>query len=290
VHCAKVKNHISHYKFLLGIGKVQGHNLFGTNDVKALAFAFISNVLNCLGEDGDPRFLKGRTVQLRRIDITESFQLGTREEVRSWIRAAQQTVRGRRQGVSAYNEQTLYIGQGSRRKTLKIYCKGDEVKKHPISDKLSQDDVYRLTKLADDLLRVELTLRPMELKRLGLDILQAWDLDQPRRTFNHSLELLNLPENVELGLKTVQGLPPRLLGVYEAWRAGHDLRQTYKKATYYRYRSELLEYDIDITTPPRDVKVENVVPLIRYLEAVPVQAPEWAIGTPLYFDPSRKAR
>jgi hypothetical protein len=32
-----------------------------------------------------------------------------------------------------------------------------------------------------------------------------------------------------------------------------------------------------------------VVPLYRVLEAKPVQVPDWATGTPLYFEPRRVA-
>jgi len=38
---------------------------------------------------------------------------------------------------------------------------------------------------------------------------------------------------------------------------------------------------------PREVS--NVVPLFKVLEAVPVGVPDWAEGTPLYFEPRRIA-
>ena len=47
---------------------------------------------------------------------------------------------------------------------------------------------------------------------------------------------------------------------------------------FYRYRRKLKEYDIDIGIL-RDVEKDtnNVIPLMRVLEAQPVGIPDWAI-------------
>lgn len=286
---------------------LQGHNLFGTDDIRGLTAAFIGRVLQLLGEpECHPAALKMLVVHIKRVDVTMNYQLRSREDCRAWIRAASAVIRGRRQGVTAYNAQTLYIGQGSRRVTLKIYVKGDELDRRPISSAFPEKMHQALTAYADNLLRVELTLKSMELGRIGpdgsgltkeeieqgraLSWLHNWDERTAKTLFAGRLAMMNLPEQNELALREVEGLPPRLLGVYEAWKAGHDLRQVYKKATFYRHRSELLPYGIDISSTPKDVKQENVVPLWRYLEAEPADAPDWAIGTPLMFDTTRRAR
>ncbi|WP_228271136.1 phage/plasmid replication protein, II/X family [Acinetobacter seifertii] len=47
------------------------------------------------------------------------------------------------------------------------------------------------------------------------------------------------------------------------------------RPTFYRYRSQLLKYGVDISTKSPKEK-SNVIPLIRVLEAKPVGIPDWA--------------
>jgi II/X family phage/plasmid replication protein len=75
---------------------------------------------------------------------------------------------------------------------------------------------------------------------------------------------------------------------YETWLAGGDLRSMLPRRTFYKFRSELLVHGIDIATI-QSREASNIVPLVRILEAVPVGVPEWAQGTPLYFEPRRVA-
>lgn len=72
-------------------------------------------------------------------------------------------------------------------------------------------------------------------------------------------------------------LPRKLRLYYKAWLSGEDLRLELSKPTFYRIRKQLKEYDIDIALV-RDVEkpLNNVVPLIRVLEAEPVGIPDWA--------------
>ena len=82
---------------------------------------------------------------------------------------------------------------------------------------------------------------------------------------------------------------PALRLALQSWESGADLRAMLPKATFYKFRSELLPHGIDIATlQPREA-VSNVVPLHRVLEAKPVGVPEWAQGTALYFEPRRIA-
>lgn len=86
-----------------------------------------------------------------------------------------------------------------------------------------------------------------------------------------------------------EGLPARLIAVYTLWKEGIDLRALYPKASFYRYRSELLKQGIDIAIR-QPSKPDNVIPLIRVLRPESIaQIPEWAIGTSLYFDSKKLA-
>jgi len=91
---------------------------------------------------------------------------------------------------------------------------------------------------------------------------------------------LVLPDQVSLSLK------PTLAATYHRWKDGADLRQIYSNSKFYNHRCKLKSYGIDISLPPSDLEVKNltsnVVPLIRYLEAKPIQAPSWAKAQGLY--------
>ena len=73
----------------------------------------------------------------------------------------------------------------------------------------------------------------------------------------------------------LNSLPPKLRMVYQSWLNGDDLKVILPRPTFYRYRKQILEYGIDISTKSPKEK-NNVIPLIRFLEAKPVGIPSWA--------------
>ncbi|TLT78968.1 phage/plasmid replication protein, II/X family, partial [Acinetobacter baumannii] len=63
--------------------------------------------------------------------------------------------------------------------------------------------------------------------------------------------------------------------VYQTWLKGEDLLTIMSKSAFKGCRSEMLKYGIDISTKSPKEK-NNVIPLIRVLEAKPVGIPDWA--------------
>ena len=86
-----------------------------------------------------------------------------------------------------------------------------------------------------------------------------------------------MSNNFKLSSEVTRSLPTGLRLAYIAWLSGEDLRTILPKNTFYRYRKKLKELDIDIVLI-RDVDkvADNVIQLIRVLEAEPVGIPEWA--------------
>lgn len=276
----------------------QGHNLWGTDDLPSLAVATLTQIAMALHID-IPRAIRNEweagNVQLTRVDATESFHLSSRAEVLAWLRSAEQTAhlahRGRGQLVKG---STLYFGKNSRRWSLKLYAKGQEIqaKGH------GQDGILSLplaVAWAERTLRAELTLRSMELKRRNLGFVRDW-LSVEGVLFPVTTDLLRdclgamtMTTTAHLSAEVIESLKPNLRAAVAAWEAGHDLRHMFTRATFYRYRAQLLPLGIDIATRmPKDV-ISNVVPLHRVLEAVPVTVPDWAMGTQLFFEPRRVA-
>lgn len=76
---------------------------------------------------------------------------------------------------------------------------------------------------------------------------------------------------------------------YLAWVSGVDLRGVMPHRSFYRLRAKLLPHGVDIATLQPSEDRSNVVPLVRVLEAIPAGVPDWAVDTPLYFEPRRAA-
>jgi II/X family phage/plasmid replication protein len=275
----------------------QGHNLWGTDDLPSLVVATIERVAELLGAavhaDDRAAWLAG-DIQLTRVDCTESFHLRNAAEVLAWLRAAEQTAhlahRGRGQLCKG---STLYFGKNSRRWSLKLYAKGQEIK----AKGHGQDSVLSLpsaVEWANRTLRAELTLRSMELKRLGYDFVRNWlpvdgvPLPVTGELLRERLGNMTMTTTSHLSPAVLESLRPSLRAAVAAWEAGHDLRAIYSKSGFYKFRSELLKHGVDIATVmPKEVS--NVVPLHRVLQAVPATVPDWAMGTALYFEPRRVA-
>lgn len=275
----------------------QGHNLWGTDDLPSLAVATATAVAGCLGIEVSADTLRSwesGDIQLTRVDCTESFHLDNRAQVLAWLRAAEQTAhiphRGRGQLCKG---STLYFGKNSRRWSLKLYAKGQEieVKGHGQGAII---DLPHARAWADRTLRAELTLRSMELKRLSFDMVSAWlpvdgvPLPVTGELLRERLCSMTMTTTRAISSDLLDTLRPALRTALVAWEAGADLRTMLSRPTFYRYRAELLPHGIDIATLlPKEVS--NVVPLHRVLEAKPVTVPHWAVGTHLYFEPRRIA-
>lgn len=269
---------------------LQGHNLFGTSDLVGLVAETMERLatLPQLGltpsENDRDMWWKG-LYKLSRVDVTNSYQLRNRSDVRAWIRAANNTAHMRHRGKGLMEEGTLYFGKHSRRWAVKFYSKGQELDApgHTLPASL---DLPHLKAWANDKLRCEAVFRAMELKRLYLNVAANWDDNTPEVMHQNILQGLQMSENHTLTPDKIEGLPPRLVGVYHLWNEGHDIRAMYPKPTFYRYRSQLLPHGIDIAIrQPHEDKPNNVVPLIRVLEATPAEIPAWAYNTPLLFEP-----
>lgn len=279
----------------------QGHNLWGSDDPGALVAEFMGWLLShdaetaalglCPQADDLAAWVSG-DYRLTRVDYTETFHLDSEADVLAWLRAAEHTAhlahRGRGQLCKG---STLYFGKHSRRWSLKLYAKGQEIRQNAEG----QPAVLRLPHCqawADRALRCELVFRSMELKRRGLDRAICWRVLQehgvefdPSNLIREILGDMTMTTTLALSDAVMNTLKPATRLVYQAWHAGADIRNTQSKTAFYRYRAQLLPYGIDIATvQPRDLSHRAIA---QVLVARPAAVPEWAQGTPLFFEPRR---
>jgi II/X family phage/plasmid replication protein len=273
---------------------LQGHNLFGSDDLHALVPSYVLAVFDRIGyrpTADEIENLEAGIVTLSRIDINRNSDFGSRPRALAAIRALSEcsylAYRGRGSLVA---EGTCLWGKGSRRWNMKAYAKGLELKAHPIPTSVPHAD--QLHAYADGLVRMEVTIRAMELKQRGLDVVTKWAIlgVSPRSVFDDLVGRLNIAEATMKEPTGIQAeLTPKLRSIFQLWYDGHDLREIFPaRMTFYRHRKALLPYGVDIAVKrPRDVS--NVVPLVVTLVGREVGVPDWAKGTSLYFDPPRRA-
>ena len=279
---------------------LQGHNLFGCDDLRPLVVAATLRALaivqaDCRNRPGfedldlapSPADLAAWWAgdwKLSRVDLTFMFDVGSTADVRAWLRAAADASRMKYKR-SMYDQGTLYFGRsnkGQRAKdeSWKLYCKRDELEAHSLPELPNRDD---LIKFAEGKLRAELTLRTRALDRLGLLFGKCWSDAVVADAFMSRWEMLEMSDAATVPVDAVQMLPSAAQKAFLAWQAGVDPAQLYKRAMLYRHRKTILDrVGADILVPaPRS----NVVPLRRVLSLKPVSVPTWARGTSLYFDP-----
>lgn len=262
---------------------LEGHNLFGSADLADLLGRTLAKARDAIWPDlfELPELDLGEGL-ISRIDLTASWVLDRAEDVLPVMRSMEETVwcpyRGR--GVFDAGGSTLYYGRtdkGKRAKdwALKLYWKGAEVQAHPLPQ-----PAYCVPGLLEDLnrtIRVELTLRTPELKRLGLRKVGAWTCETVREIWEAYVGKLDFGQTavnldvVDLG---TLGLKARHIDALSSWKAGNDLRVGRTRDSFYRLCREIKEatgYDIRALNSK-----SNVVPLRRIVELKPAGRPRWA--------------
>jgi len=281
---------------------LQGHNLFGSNDLHMIIRSFVQVLHTRLIDSGftfDLDFTMQRIdhgiFDLTRLDLTESFALGSRTDALSWLMAVRSYLQKTRQKVEVY-ENGIYIGKGSSYLTVTIYYKGDEIRKHPFM----LDDpnlVKSLRAWANDKIRIEISCRrlflqqnifchqPVKAKNVVLNCRKkklkygfAWNEDLVMNVYNYLLkDKIRLPKDTGVVRCDMNKLPGAVRGSFYMHQQGFDMKEILNKATFYRHRSRILELTgVDIARPVVKNDTRNVVPLIRTIEAKPAEIPQWA--------------
>lgn len=274
---------------------LQGHNLFGSSDVNLLVGSMMDGLSERLGlhpTANDRWSWYAGCYFLGRVDVTRMYDVGTPARVRDWLVSASQVAHSRYQAAGNDRGSTLYVGKHSRRVSLKFYDKWGElqVPGHGLADTLPGEWYHKLEDHAYGKLRVEAVLRSMWLKDKGLAVGIPWSPALAQSLLDERIGGVELSDNMRMSDEYVGDMPGKLALVYEAWRAGRDLRAMYSKAQFYRLRSQLLPYGVDIAhVRPREVVTENQyllgAPLKSFLQGGGVEVPEWARGTSLCVEP-----
>ena len=148
-----------------------GQNVVGHLHVHAGCLAAIKKAFKLLGftpSQEERKAITNGLYTLTRIDLAVHVDCGSAEYAQALMMALREFVVSNAADVSFYGFETAYIGQGSKRRTLKWYLKGTELKKKGRAIPVHVHGCEYLTEVADRLVRFELTLRGKELTRLAL--------------------------------------------------------------------------------------------------------------------------
>lgn len=261
----------------------QGHNVFGSDDHWGLALAAGSAVRQSVGMFPGPDTFKAcdfTRPRFSRLDLTRSYRFRSEAEALEWIRGVAAASRSRH-GAALTRGETVYFGQHSRRWTMKIYPKRQELITHTPRSGPALQHFDLLADWTTGIIRFELTLRGPELENMPLDFdaLTVWQAYFDKITFNENAAMSHDRDLIEPTLK------PHQQTAIMSWRAGLDLRTVYSRAGFYKVRRELLQLvGIDIAQPPQALPELGEAPAAGLNPAG--WDPEPIREHDLYFDPS----
>jgi II/X family phage/plasmid replication protein len=222
--------------------------------------------------------IKKGNYEVKMLDINELFEVGNDFNVESWLHAAHMRAISRH-GRATRDQGTVYLGQHSRRWGLKFYNKWREMqakghrKTHELPDYLKN---LGLEEFIKGKLRAELRIFSKELEQLGITHGYHLTPDLINQLFNTYLGKINMTTQLHLIDEQILAMPRPVQLSYKSWRDGVNLRMFLPKNTFYRHRRALLEYGVDISAHHLAPEHNNVVPMMRIIEAKPVAIPSWA--------------
>lgn len=262
---------------------LQGHNVFGSNDLVHLVDKTLERL--CTLDIGlkptlnELQRIKNGHFHITRVDVNEHFAFNSEQSAKAYLRAVANSANMRHRGAGQFKGDTLYFSPQSRRSVGKIYHKGDEIHSKKKEHRLHNDflAIPELVEYATKSLRLELKILSTQLKEWELHLGYNWTLETPFYLLKkHFIDKLELSENMAIQDTVLLNMPTHLRSTYALWEAGHDLKQLLAVATYKRHRKALREYGIDIAVIQTEKKKDNIIPMIRYLDVVPMGIPSWA--------------
>jgi II/X family phage/plasmid replication protein len=237
----------------------------------------------CFG--GDRESFTG--ARITRLDLTQNFQSGSKENAYAFMRhlAMQQASRLK---TGTYGEgETVDFGRGSRRVYSKAYLKAPEILRHMKKEKGLKTDYSRpfdpyLNELSDwcasvGLVRFETTYKSTFLIDNCQNYLGGLHMGRLEQDF---IERQSVFTRTTCEADQLSELTKNTLSVYRMWQAGDDLVSKYSKAQFYRHRSALLPFGVDIAIKSN---VLNFTPRVKVIQLGPCAVPSfYELPSPSY--------
>lgn len=241
----------------------QKTNLFGLHVADSATKA-----LNILGNSTDTYFYEPEKVSLRRVDLTANFLFPSANDAAAYIDWCKQVYLSRT-AATPYPSGCSWVTENW---SAKVYDKIADLQRHKHGDLANE-----LKQREGHVLRLEMTLRTDELKRLNLDTLDKWDTNMENIIFNEKFAPILVTQNLPSADELADSLPVRLAMALQAWRNGMDYRAAMldgriSRSTFQRLRRDLLPHGVDIATR---CNIRTLAIRPRLIEMKPFYQPDW---------------
>ena len=220
----------------------QNHNVYGSMD--------FSDLMDRLRVDLGKYFqsvISFEHMKITRLDITYSAIINNQTDLDEYMYSLSRSS-STQHGRAVAKAQSVYFGIGSRRWTFKIYNKNQEIKKH-------DNQLYRQIDFkGKTILRFELQLRSLELKKLWFDASNYDDTEKQQRIFNLYMKKLNL--NFNDAFADTSSLTRAEYAIFQQWKNGLSVQLSNSQSTSYRHRRAIRKkLNIDIFRPPLETNI-----------------------------------
>lgn len=238
-----------------------GQNIVGHVNVDEGCLAAIKKALKLLGflptPDERNAISRGHYV-LTRVDVTAHVDCETADRAQALMMALRTFIVSNVGDVSLYGLDVGYIGQHSKRRTLKWYLKGVELQKRGRGIPAQVYGCKYLSKVADRLVRFELTLRGKELTHRGLSSPLAWNEEVAVEQLMPWIDKLKQAKGVLPDMDRTDGLSPVMQNKLRLWLLGDvaAFRRGVSDDAYREGRKKVkAATGIDIELPP-DIELQ----------------------------------
>lgn len=218
------------------------------------------------GEDGG---FQAVGAVVTRVDLTRNWCTGSRGNVEQFIRHLQSFKSGR-QEPRAYKTTGVAWGEGSKYWYAKVYDKAGEYFRQCGKKSKAFDAELFDFMLNEGIARHEIELKSRYLKQKNLWRISQWGNGMEERIYSLFNDVITGATHVDSFLE----IPGRAGELAVAWRDGADLKKRLSTATYYRYRKELLKYNIDIAVPSNVTRLHSRI-AVEVITLSPAVAPAW---------------
>lgn len=209
---------------------------------------------------------------ITRVDLTCNWSTGSQENASQFLRYLAGFKSGKQEPKS-YETSGVSWGEGSKYWYAKVYDKAADYIRHlSAANKLHDLKLYEFMKMAG-VVRHEITLKSRYLKQNNLWRSSQWENNMQARIYAMFSDVVEGKAFVDSFLE----IPGRAGELAVAWRDGADLKKRLSQPTFYRYRRELLKYNIDISVRSDVARLKIKVNVI---DLSPLTVPAW------YFLPS----
>lgn len=206
---------------------------------------------------------------ITRIDLTCNWATGSPGNCEQFIRFLQGFKSGK-QEPRAYKTTGVSWGEGSKYWYAKVYDKAGEYFRQCGKGAKAFDPRLFEYMSVNGIARHEISLKSRYLTQHNLWRFTQWEKDM--QTEDRVYALFNDVIGGEVHVDEFLEIPGRAGELAVAWRDGADLKKRLPQNTYYRYRRELLKYNIDISIPCNVTRLRQRVEVIA---VSPAPVPEW---------------